>query len=145
MKLPNQPCENWGNPGATTNSDGILHLTIHGQPITAKNSQQIVIAGKRPCIVASKAAKAYFKEARQQLSMISYKPFDGPIEISAIYYMANARMPDLTNLMAATHDILEKAGVIVNDALIESVDGSRRGGIDRDNPRVEITIKKIRL
>lgn len=115
-------------------------LTIFGQPITKKNSQQIIMAGKRPCIIPSKAFKAYEKLAKAQLSRYPIT-FTGAIEVTCLYYLETARMPDLTNLLAATHDILEHCGIIDNDRNIISVDGSRIMGKD-PNPRVEIEIKE---
>ena len=56
--------------------------------------------------------------------------------------MPDRRVPDLINLLQATADILEKARVIEDDKNIISFDGSRIMGIDKENPRVEIEIKK---
>jgi len=49
----------------------------------------------------------------------------------------------LIGLLQATSDILEKSGIIENDKLIDSYDGSRIVGIDKQNPRVEIEIKAV--
>lgn len=51
---------------------------------------------------------------------------------------------DLTNLMNATHDLLQDAKIIADDSsdIVKSVDGSRVE-LDRENPRVEITIKSF--
>jgi len=49
----------------------------------------------------------------------------------------------LLNLLQATADILEKAGIIDNDKNIRSFDGSRIAGVDRDRPRVEINIEVV--
>ena len=49
----------------------------------------------------------------------------------------------MIGLMQGTADLLEKAGILLNDRLIESWDGSRIMGLDKDNPRVEIEIKQI--
>lgn len=117
-----------------------MKFTIFSQPITKKNSQQIIMAGNRPCIIQSKAYRAYEKSAREQMALKSYKPFSGPVHVTTLYYLATARTPDLCNLMAATHDILERCGVILNDGQIKSVDGSRIMGKDATNPRVEIEI-----
>lgn len=38
----------------------------------------------------------------------------------------NSKIPDLSNLYELPQDCLEKAGVILNDSLIEAHDGSRR-------------------
>lgn len=123
-----------------------MKLTIYGQPITKKNSQQIIMAGKRPCIIPSKAFKAYEKAAKEQLRFTNYDysqmPRGGNLQIKCLYYLATSRIPDLTNLLAATHDILEHCGIIENDRQIKSVDGSRIIGKDLD-PRVEIEITEM--
>lgn len=116
-------------------------IVIYGQSVTKKNSQQIIMAGKRPCIIPSKAFKAYEKLAKAQLSRYPIR-FIGPIEVTCLYYLETARIPDLTNLLAATHDILEHCGIIENDSQIKSVDGSRIVGKDPE-PRVEIEIVKF--
>lgn len=121
-----------------------MTFTIFGQPVTKKNSQQIIMAGKRPCIIQSKAYKAYAKMVKEQMCLLGpCKAPQGEIEVKCLYYLATARTPDLCNLMAATHDILEHCKVIENDSLIKSVDGSRIMGKDAD-PRVEITIKEFK-
>lgn len=118
-----------------------MNLIIKGQPITKKNSQQIIIAGKRPCIIPSQAYKKYAALAKQQLCLTgSPEPIGGPIAVRCLYYLETARTPDLTNLLAATHDILQACRIIEDDSQIKSVDGSRIIGKDAINPRVEITI-----
>lgn len=118
-----------------------MKLTIHGQPITKKNSQQIIMAGKRPCIIQSKAYRSYEKLAKQQIDILgSREPISGPVSVKCLYYLATTKTPDLSNLMAATHDILEGCGVILNDEQIKSVDGTRIMG-KSPAPRVEIEIE----
>jgi len=122
-----------------------MKFTILGQPITKKNSQMIIMAGKRPCIIQSKAYRVYEKMARQQFALARWEvspewPIETPIRVTCIYWLATSRRPDLTNLLAASHDVLEHCGVIVNDSLIHSVDGSRIAGVDKLNPRVEVEI-----
>ena len=118
-----------------------MELIIRGQPITKKNSQQIILLGKRPCIIQSKAYKKYAALAKAQLCATgSPQPISGPVAVRCLYYLVTARLPDLCNLMAATHDILELCQIIANDSQIQSVDGSRIMGKDAGNPRVEIEI-----
>lgn len=98
------------------------------------------MAGKRPCIIQSKAYRQYERAAKEQIGLLRPpKPFCGPIQVKCLYYLATTRTPDLVNLMGATHDILEHCGIIENDDQIKSVDGSRIVGKDA-NPRVEIEI-----
>lgn len=120
-----------------------MKFIIFGQPITKKNSQQIIMAGKRPCIIQSKAFRTYEKMAKKQIAILRpSQPIYIPVQVKCLYYLATARTPDLCNLMAATHDILEHCGVILNDELIKSVDGSRIIGKDPE-PRVEIEIMEM--
>ena len=128
-----------------------MKITIYGPPITAKNSINLVDIGKQcPCCrrkaksipLPSTAFKRYEKAVKEQLRGIPYTMLLGPVHVKAEYYMATARMPDLVNLMEATHDILEHCGIIENDRQIKSVDGSRIMGKDPE-PRVEITIEEM--
>lgn len=64
----------------------------------------------------------------------------GKISLCARYWLPDRRRPDLLNLLQATADILEEAGVIANDRDIISLNGSCIAGIDKQNPRVEITL-----
>lgn len=50
----------------------------------------------------------------------------------------NKRLPDLSNLYQIVEDSLQKAGVIANDHLIESHDGSRR--VAGDKTTLEVVI-----
>lgn len=68
---------------------------------------------------------------------------DYPVQVTALYYMPTRRLPDLINLEEATADILERANILKNDSLIMSWDGSRIAGVDRDNPRVQVTISRL--
>jgi Holliday junction resolvase RusA-like endonuclease len=120
-----------------------MKFTILGQPITKKNSQMIIMAGKRPCIIQSTAYRKYEKAAKQQIALLGARePIPGPVSVRCLYFLATSRTPDLSNLMAATHDILEKCKVILNDEQIKSVDGTRIVGKD-PKPRVEIEIEKF--
>lgn len=96
--------------------------------------------GKSPILLPSKAFVAYEAECLKQLKSCTER-YEGAVEIKAEYWLPDKKWyPDLVNLLSATHDILEKAGVIDNDRNIISVDGSRIMGLDKANPRAEITI-----
>lgn len=125
-------------------------IIIHGQPITKKNSVNMVDIGRQcPCCrrreksipLPSKAFKAYEKDAKAQLRLTSRR-YTGPVEICCHYWLQTARRPDLNNLLAATADILQAAGIIDDDRHVISWDGSRIMGKDAVNPRVEICIRE---
>ena len=131
-----------------------INFTILGNPVTKKNSQQIVYPKRkkdsgfeskpmRPIIVPSKNYKNYEQSSLIQLAAVKNEnfPIDFPIEIQCIYYMENKRRVDLNNLLEATDDILTRAGILSDDnsAIVASHDGSRVY-YDKDNPRVDVYI-----
>lgn len=120
-----------------------ITLVIQGRPITKKNHQNIVANRGRPRIVQSGAYYKYAQAAAEQLQ-VQYRrkqPIAVPIEITVHYWLPNKRgKPDLNNLESSTADILQAVGVIVDDHLIVSWDGSRIMGLDAANPRAELKI-----
>lgn len=114
---------------------------IPGRPITKKNSGRYCGPGRfRP----SAAYEAYEAVAVPALKMQARKagindPIDSPCKLTVSYYMPNrAAWPDLVGLMQATADLLEEAGIIENDRLILSWNGTDIAGISQNNPRCEI-------
>jgi len=117
-------------------------LIIPGQPATKKNSQVARCVGGKPVVLQSKAYRAYEKMALKALLACPRAEFLGPVAVTVCYWLKDNRRPDLTNLLQATADILEKAGVITDDREIVSWDGSRIMGTS-PNPRAEITIRAM--
>lgn len=121
----------------------MFSFTIPIAPRTKKNSQRIVLVKGRPIIMPSKLYKDYEKECAKYLPALE-QPFDCPIEVQCKFYMPTRRRCDLTNLLEAIDDILTKYGIIEDDCytILESHDGSRVY-YDKDNPRTEVTIKRL--
>lgn len=131
-------------------------VTIPGNPITKKNSQQIIqlpVKGqpdkKRPCIVPSAQYKRYEKACGYPLNMTrdfsvlrKIFPISEPVTVTVLYYMETKRKVDLPNLLEATDDVLVKYGILSDDnsEIVVSHDGSRVY-YDKDNPRALIRIK----
>lgn len=122
-----------------------LAFTIHGNPITKKNSQRIVTNPRtlRPMIMPSSQYKQYEADAMKQI-VYGGEPVNIPVTVTCVYYMRTKRACDLTNLLEATDDILVKRRVLYDDhyRIIASHDGSRVY-TDKNNPRVEITITEM--
>ena len=122
----------------------MVKYTIPFAPVSKKNSQRIVtnrITGK-PFIIQSPQYEDYEAAASYCLKPKPKNPIDYPVTVRCIYYMPTKRRVDMSNLMAATHDILVKYGVLADDNrdIIASVDGSRVH-YDKQNPRTEIEIE----
>lgn len=122
---------------------GALTITIPGTPITKKNSQQLVYAG-RPMIIPSKAYKDYRKACLAYIPPEAKLGIDHAVNLRCVYYMPTRRRVDLCNLLEATCDILVDAGVLKDDCstIVAAHDGSRVD-YDKEQPRVEIEIRPI--
>jgi Holliday junction resolvase RusA-like endonuclease len=126
----------------------MLKITIPGQPRPKKNNQ-VMVKG-RNLLLQSKPWREYEKFCigtkrkpgwLMQWGNVCYRE---PVQMTCLYWRQDRRPTDLLNLLAGTSDLLEKAGIISNDRLVVSVDGSRIMGVDRAAPRVEIEIRPLR-
>src|SRR5574343_846432 len=127
----------------------LLKITIPGTPRTKKNSQ-IMVKG-RNLILPSKAYQEYYKfcigtkRNPGWLMQWGNACFTKPVHVCCQYWFPNHKSrPDLVGLLQATSDLLEAAGIIENDRLIVSYDGSYIVGIDKENPRAEIIIREVK-
>lgn len=129
-----------------------MKIVLTGNPTTKKNGQQIVINSrtKRSMVIQGERYQQYEQACLWQLltkKLTIQKELEGltpPYNIKCIYYRDSERRCDLSNLHEATDDILVNAGVLTDDnyKIIGGHDGSRVR-IDRENPRVEITITEL--
>ena len=114
-----------------------IELVFHGRPITKKNSMQKTAHG----LIQSKAYRQYEADCIWQIPPQARVRLDKPCNVKMLYFMPTRGKVDLCNLLAASCDILVKAGVLADDnsRIVVSHDGSRCL-YDKDRPRVEITI-----
>ena len=98
----------------------------------------------KPRIIPSKQFAEYEKAALYQLMPVRpHTAVDYPVNVKCVYYMPTNRRVDLTNLLAATMDILVDAHVLADDnaKIVVGHDGSRVM-YKADKPRTEIEIKE---
>ena len=117
---------------------------IHGQPVSGKNSTQIRVNRKTGgrFVTTSDAAKTWQMEAVRQLvdQRGRTRTIYGPAYVEYVAYQT-ADTRDIDNMESALFDALKKARVIEDDKLI--VDHRGRKAIDRENPRIEVTVRAI--
>lgn len=120
----------------------VLKFIIDLKPVTKKNSQRIVMCGKYPRILPSKAYEKYEKDCKAFMPHMN-EPIDYPVNVKAIYYMPTRRRVDLTNLHEALHDIMVHYHVLADDNsnIVVSTDGSRVL-VDKWHPHTEIEITR---
>lgn len=130
----------------------IAKFEIVGAPRVKKNNQSVVLARSRsgkyyPRKVDTKAYKAWRKGAIPQINV--QKPsfeIDYPINLKCLFYMDTKGKVDLSALYEGIQDELVETNVLTDDNynIVASHDGSRVY-VDRDNPRMEITITEAEL
>ena len=121
-----------------------MKYTIRGTPVTKKNSARIILVRGKPRIIPSKQFVEYEKAALYQLMPVRpHSAVDYPVNVKCVYYMPTNRRVDLTNLLAATLDILVDARILADDnaKIVVGHDGSRVV-YKADKPRTEIEIKE---
>lgn len=134
-----------------------MEFIIHEQPVSKKNSQQILVnrGTGRPFISPSKKYKEYEKAALRELTdqglKYSYEkgvdfPLTGAYNVRCVFYMGTRRAVDLVNMLECACDVLVKAGVLEDDNcnIVISHDGSRVL-YDKENPRTEIELTEFIL
>lgn len=80
-----------------------------------------------------------YREAAVILSRGAGSVGDAPCRVAILAHKPDARRRDLDNLLKASLDALAAAGVYTDDAQITSL-LIESAGIDRERPRLEITI-----
>lgn len=125
----------------------MINFTLPVAPRSKKNSGQIVMRGKYPVLIPSKAYLQFEKEClpylyrvKQEVGVVNY-----PVNIQCIFYMDARRKVDLSNLLNAVDDAMVKSGLIIDDNrdIIAGHDGSRVFH-DKINPRIELEIKELK-
>lgn len=123
--------------------EGLMKLVLYGAPRTKKNSGIITTRGKHPRMMPSAAYSAWDRMAQLQLAkwraaMRVNVSCEVPVNVKALFYR-EALVGDAVGFYQALADTLEKGGIVENDRLIVSWDGSRLLK-DANNPRVEVEI-----
>lgn len=118
-----------------------MKIVINEPPRSKKNSMQIIRLGSRYSLTQSKQYKEYKRSCAKYLTGVVENPINIPVAVRCEYYMPTRRRVDLTNLMAATHDLLVDYGILADDNrdIVCSVDGSRVY-YDKQHSRTEIEI-----
>lgn len=118
-----------------------IALVIEGAPRTKKTSNRIFKVGRFTKVMPSARFMEWQEAAKVQLwqqRTRDHGPVTEPVQVAATFYR-EANRGDLIGYMQALADCLETCGVLENDRLIVSWDGTRMTK-DARRPRVELTV-----
>lgn len=132
----------------------IANFVIPSSPATKKNSNQIIKVKGFIKVLPSKRFLDYQKYCEPYLEPIKRDtPLDFGISIKIRVATGKWIVPDYTNICQALGDILQHCDVITNDKWIHWTDGDIKNnipdehwfiGVDKENPRMEIEIRRFR-
>jgi len=125
----------------------MIHLRIYGQTPSKKSSQQIIVnkKTKRAMLIPNKKYNEWIhstvRQLKDQKEDKQFETIIKPVAVKCLVYRLTKRKIDMLNMLQSVHDALEAAGIVKNDFLIESMDGSRRVlGVPPGEERAEIFI-----
>lgn len=96
------------------------------------------VAGRQ---IISREGRAYRAKAISAVLLARYVTIGrAPCNVSIVAWMPDARRRDVDNLCKAPLDALGHAGVYEDDSQIQML-MIRKAGIDRENPRIEVTLE----
>ncbi len=122
-----------------------IRFTIPLPPVTKKNHGRIVMCGRYPKLLPSKAYENYARNAKPFLQTIyrNVGSVDSPVNLKCVFYLDRRRKGDLAGYLQAVQDLLVETGILADDNrnIVASVDGSAVL-YDKENPRTEVTVTK---
>ena len=124
-----------------------MKLVINGTVPSLKNSKQIFrTASGRPFITSSDKAKTWMTEKKVEIMQAKLPKMkideSSPVSISMTFYNSTKRKSDIDNKITTFLDLFKNCGIIPDDNcfIVSQVVGIF-GGVDKNNPRTEISIE----
>lgn len=129
-----------------------MQIVILGAPRTAKNGNTPFFNRKTGKLMAFKkpGLAKWERDAAKQITGAHRKNFTVPCNVAVRVWMDADRRADLVGFIQAANDMLVRNGVIKDDSgnnprIVVMHNGSKIEGVDRKNPRMEITITPLDL
>ena len=117
--------------------DGTVSFVIHGEPASKANSRRMVLIGGKPRLITSNKAQEYTKYFLGQCPQLP-SLLQGDIRLDITIHYASRR-PDLDESLILD---LMQGRIYENDRQVK--ERHVYWGLDRDNPRAEITVTALR-
>jgi Holliday junction resolvase RusA-like endonuclease len=120
-----------------------VKFVVMGAPRTKKTSNRVLRFGRFNKVVPSEAWLAWRDRVVPQLKLqwAGRAPIEHSVNVAATFYR-DAKRGDAVGYYQSLADVLQEAGVVSDDKVITSWDGSRLGK-DARRPRVEIQISEV--
>lgn len=121
-----------------------IKFTLNGSVPSKKNSRQMFVRNGKIMNVPSKAYQSWHKSVNEQIATIAPDKIDGQIKILCEFWVKDNRATDIDNKIQSVLDALKDFGIIEDDCWqIVPDEHAVCMGIDKLNPRVDVTITSI--
>lgn len=120
-----------------------LYLVINGVIPSKKNSKKVIPDWKHRRVRLITSPEVQNWEKVVQSGVMGMGKIDGPVKMEIVIYNPDLRKRDLDNQLCSINDAIkgilfeEDDGKVLQDIHI------RWGGVDKENPRAEITISPL--
>lgn len=121
-------------------------ITIQGTTPAQKNGKSVGVNPRtgKIFVTSSKTVKSWQKEALKQLSVYKGQA-EGELFITMAFYNGDKRKRDLDNQASSILDVLVASGLIKDDnCFVVNRMCLMFGGVDKYNPRCEVTIDEAK-
>lgn len=124
-------------------------ITLYGELYSSKNSRQVVNMRGRTLVLKSKQCQRGEKEFAPQMEELrdafiseceSQLENRKPLKIAFKIYRKTRRRFDYVNIIQSLLDLMVKHNWIIDDNADEILPVFREYEVDKDNPRVEISV-----
>jgi Holliday junction resolvase RusA-like endonuclease len=102
----------------------LFECFVHGRPPSKKNTKKVIRKYGKTIVLYSERFREWESHALVYLrqAFVGRETIEEPLEIKLVFYFRNRQQEaDVSNLVEAPQDALEKAGIIKNDRLIQVV------------------------
>lgn len=121
-----------------------MKIIIQGRPASKKNSRRIFVH-KYTHRVMNLPSEAYdnfraiaIPQIKQHMYSQAFRQFAKPIKVDYVFYRKGKLKQDVSNAIASIEDIMQDAGLIADDELIQEGSFKRLSGCEDWKTEVEI-------
>lgn len=120
-----------------------LKLVIKGIIPSKKNSKKVIPDWKHRRVRLITAPEIQNWEKMVQNGAIGMGKVDGPVKMEIVIYNPDFRKRDLDNQLCSINDAIKGVLIEEDDGKVLQDIHIRWGGVDKNNPRAEITISPL--
>lgn len=120
-----------------------LHLVINGVIPSKKNSKKVIPDWKHRRVRLITSPEVQNWEKVVQSGVMGMGKIDGPVKMEIVIYNPDLRKRDLDNQLCSINDAIKGVLFEEDDGKVLQDIHIRWGGVDKNNPRAEITISPL--